>query len=92
MREVNWFRFGLSARKTAFSAWTALLDARVPRRLKFIALAAVLFVISPLNLLGDIPLLGIVDDSALLGLVLVWFTRASLPYTNTLNGGPIARP
>ena len=55
------------------------------------ALAAAVFVISPLDLLGDIPLLGVVDDAALLALVLAWFTRASTPYMNTFDAAPIVK-
>jgi hypothetical protein len=35
--------------------------------------------------LGDIPLLGIIDDAGLLFWVLTWFTRASAPYRNTID-------
>ena len=52
-------------------------SARVPMRLKLIALALALFIISPLNILGDIPLLGIVDDMALLALLVNWFVRTA---------------
>jgi uncharacterized membrane protein YkvA (DUF1232 family) len=46
-------------------------------RLKLTALALALFILSPLNILGDIPLLGIVDDVALLALLINWFVRAA---------------
>ncbi len=41
--------------------------------------------LSPLNLLGDIPLLGTIDDAGMLTLVLLWFTRASAPYQHTID-------
>jgi len=44
-----------------------------------------LLVLSPLNVLGDIPLLGMIDDAGLLTLVLLWFTRVSAPYLNTID-------
>jgi uncharacterized membrane protein YkvA (DUF1232 family) len=53
------------------------MNPSVPLKLKVLALAAVAFVISPLNLLGDIPLLGILDDVVLFGFVLNLFIRAS---------------
>ncbi len=84
-------RLALALRKTAFRAVAALVDRRVPARLKWIALAAAVLVISPLDLLGDIPLLGVVDDGALLVLLLVWFTRASGPYVNTIDAAPIVK-
>ena len=56
------------------------------------AIAACLFIISPLNLLGDIPLLGIFDDAALLGFVLTWFNRASTPFLDQIETGlPVRR-
>ena len=55
-------------------------DARVPRRLKIIAVVAAIFIISPLNILGDIPFLGLLDDAALLGLLLDWFVRSAERY------------
>ncbi len=78
-------------RRTLARALHALVDGRVPGRLKLIAVGAALFVISPLNFLGDIPLLGILDDAGLLGLVLMWFTRASRPYQNTFEAGSLRR-
>jgi uncharacterized membrane protein YkvA (DUF1232 family) len=82
---VRILRIVLGLRKTASRSFWALIDGRVPGRLKLVAVAAVLFVLSPLNLLGDIPVLGALDDAALLMLVLTWFTRASSPYLNTID-------
>jgi uncharacterized membrane protein YkvA (DUF1232 family) len=52
----------------------------VPRRFKVIALVAALVIISPLDLLGDIPVLGLFDDAALLALLLAWFVNAASPF------------
>jgi uncharacterized membrane protein YkvA (DUF1232 family) len=41
-------------------------DARVPLWSKVTAVALALLIVSPLNVLGDIPLLGFIDDGALL--------------------------
>jgi uncharacterized membrane protein YkvA (DUF1232 family) len=82
---VNLLRIAIAWRKTAFRAVGALVDGRVPAHLKLFAVAAVLFVLSPLNLLGDIPLLGTIDDAGMLTLVLLWFTRASAPYQNPID-------
>jgi uncharacterized membrane protein YkvA (DUF1232 family) len=83
---VRIYRLFLVLRKTALRSLGALVDTRVPGRLKFLAVVATLFVLSPLNLLGDIPVLGAIDDTALLMLVLTWFTRASSTYQNTIEG------
>ncbi len=50
-------------------------DARVPVWAKVAAVAAAIFIISPLNILGDIPLLGFFDDAALLAFVVHYFVR-----------------
>lgn len=47
-----------------------LRDPKVPLWSKAATVAAILFIISPLNLLGDIPGLGFLDDGALVVLVL----------------------
>ena len=70
----------LTSRRTAVRAYALVGDARVPLRLKLTALAALLFILSPLNILGDIPLLGIADDAVLIALLLNWFVRVSSPY------------
>jgi uncharacterized membrane protein YkvA (DUF1232 family) len=73
-------RLLLTSRRNLGRALTLIQSARVPLRLKIMAAVAALFIISPLNILGDIPLLGIVDDAALLALLLGWFVRAAEPF------------
>jgi uncharacterized membrane protein YkvA (DUF1232 family) len=48
-------------------------DSRVPAWAKAVALAAAALILSPLDLLGDIPVLGLVDDVALLLFVIHLF-------------------
>ena len=74
-------RLLLTSRRTLARAYALARDARVPRHLKFLALAGAVFILSPLNILGDIPLLGLLDDAALLALLLAWFVRAATPWT-----------
>jgi uncharacterized membrane protein YkvA (DUF1232 family) len=57
---------------------------RVPLSLKLLATAGALLILSPLDLLGDIPVLGIFDDAALLALLLAWFVHAAGPYGEEL--------
>ncbi|MFN2459737.1 MAG: hypothetical protein ABR591_03455 [Candidatus Velthaea sp.] len=64
-------------RRTLGRALALAQDPRVALRLKVITGALALFILSPLNILGDIPLVGIVDDVALFGLLLNWFVRAA---------------
>jgi uncharacterized membrane protein YkvA (DUF1232 family) len=48
-------------------------DARVPFWLKGATVAAALLIISPFDIFGDIPILGLVDDITLLGLLATFF-------------------
>jgi uncharacterized membrane protein YkvA (DUF1232 family) len=73
-------RLLLTSRRAIVNAWHLARDERVPKRLKVMALIGALLILSPLNILGDIPLLGLVDDAALLGLLLSWFVRVAGPY------------
>jgi uncharacterized membrane protein YkvA (DUF1232 family) len=63
----------LAAKKAIFRTIPLARDARVPANLKLIAAAIGLLVISPIDLFGDIPVLGALDDAALLTLVCMWF-------------------
>jgi uncharacterized membrane protein YkvA (DUF1232 family) len=84
MRVLRFFRLFRAWR--SFSA--AIRLARhpgVPLHLKLIALAGVLLILSPINILGDIPLLGLFDDVALLALLAGWFTGAATPYATAVT-------
>ncbi len=48
-------------------------DARVSTTLKVMTGLLALLIVSPLNFLGDIPLLGFFDDAALLLILSTWF-------------------
>ena len=48
-------------------------DVRVPLALKLVAAGVALLVISPIDIFSDIPVLGALDDAALLTLLSVWF-------------------
>lgn len=89
---MNLLRLAFTLRTSLGRALTLAASPRVPRRLKIIAVAAAIFIISPLNILGDIPLLGIVDDVALLGLLLNWFVRAAERHENTVDGSADLAP
>ena len=61
----------------ALLAWRLLLDKRVPFRTKLILPAAVLFIISPINLpFQFIPIVGEVDDLGIILLALTLFLKA----------------
>ena len=71
------FKLLFTSRRSLARIPALVQSARVPMRLKLMALALALFILSPLNILGDIPLLGIVDDVALLALLINWFVRTA---------------
>lgn len=67
------FRLLLAAKAAIVRTIPLMRDARVPVALKLAALAVGLLVISPIDLFGDIPVLGALDDAALLTLLCMWF-------------------
>lgn len=85
------FKLFLTSRRSLGRIPALVQSARVPMRLKLMALGLALFIISPLNILGDIPLLGIVDDAALLALLLNWFVRTAERHeaSATLDNGDL---
>jgi uncharacterized membrane protein YkvA (DUF1232 family) len=99
MRVLRFFRLFRTWRSFR-SAFRLLRDPAVPLHLKLIAGALALLIISPLNILGDIPFLGLFDDVALLALLAGWFTGAASRYAGsltiegelvTVDSGPPAR-
>ena len=75
MRLFRFARFLFASRSQLSRIPALLASSRVPMRLKLMALGAALLILSPLNILGDIPLLGIADDVALFGMLAAWFVR-----------------
>lgn len=67
------FRTILKARQGIFRVLPLMRDERVAFNLKAGTIALALFIISPLNILGDIPALGLLDDAALLLVLSTWF-------------------
>ena len=72
-------------------AYRLMRRADVPAPLKLATVVLALLILSPLNILGDIPLLGIVDDVALMSLLLGWFVRVAerQQATQTLDAAEI---
>jgi len=68
-------RLLIAARSAIVRTVPLMRDVRVPLALKGIAAALALLVISPLDLFGDIPGLGVIDDVALLTLLCMWFVH-----------------
>jgi uncharacterized membrane protein YkvA (DUF1232 family) len=76
MRVLRYFRL-IRIWRSFGDAFRMMRSPRVPLHLKIIAGALALLIISPLNILGDIPLLGLFDDVALLGILAGWFVSAA---------------
>ncbi len=67
-------------------ALRALADPRTPARAKLIMGAALLYGISPLDLIPDIlPLIGQLDDLTFIIIAIVFFLRMSKPVRNDLR-------
>ncbi len=66
-------RLLVAAKAAIFRTVPLVRDERVPFSLKVVAALIGLLIISPLDLFGDIPVLGALDDAALLTLLCVWF-------------------
>jgi len=77
-------------------AWGLMRDDRVPLLLKAIPLAAIIYVISPLDLIPDfIPILGQLDDAGIAMLAISLFTSLApadvvAEHRERLNGGSTA--
>ena len=72
------------ARTALFRTFPLLRDTRVPLALKLIAAALALLVISPIDVFGDIPVLGALDDAALLTLLCVWFVSQAAKHVEPI--------
>jgi uncharacterized membrane protein YkvA (DUF1232 family) len=68
-------RLLFAAKTSIVRTFPLMRDQRVPIVLKAIAGLIALLVISPLDLFGDIPVLGMFDDVALLTLLCMWFVH-----------------
>ena len=72
-RDVKPLRLFAAAKHALPRVVPLMRDERVPLWLKVLTLAAAVVVISPLDVFGDIPILGMLDDAALLLLLVNLF-------------------
>ena len=56
-------------------------DPRVPLWFKALAVAAAVLIVSPVDILGDIPVIGLFDDVTLLALLLGFFVMQAERFT-----------
>lgn len=77
LKVIRYFRL-VRVWRSFGSAFKMMRSRRVPLHLKLIAGLLALLIISPLNILGDIPVLGLLDDVALLSMLAGWFVAAAV--------------
>lgn len=63
----------VKAKSAVFRTIPLMRDARVPGALKAATAVLAVLVVSPLDLFGDVPVLGVLDDAALLTLLCMAF-------------------
>jgi len=78
---MNLFRTLVRAKTSLLRVVPMLRDERVPGHLKWGAGALALLIVSPLDLFGDIPVLGLLDDAALLSILAVAFVALATRHT-----------
>ncbi len=71
-------------------AWRLLQDPAVPRLPKLIPLAALVYLLSPVDLVADVPIIGQVDDVLVLWLALRLFLGMARPASPTKPTEPEA--
>ena len=69
------FKLLWALRRNAAATVRLFFDRRVSLPLKISALVGALLILSPIDLFGDIPVLGALDDFALLALLAALFVR-----------------
>jgi len=75
------FRTLVRAKTSLFRVLPMFRDERVPGHLKWGAGALAVLIVSPLDLFGDIPVLGLLDDAALLSILAVAFVAMATKHT-----------
>ena len=65
------------ARRNIGRIFPLMRDERVPASLKAIAVVLAILVFTPVNILGYIPIVGFLDDAALLMMISSWFVDAA---------------
>jgi len=78
----------MAARTAIFRVVPLMRHADVPAALKLGALALAVLIISPVDLLGDIPVIGLFDDAALLTMLCMWFVSRATKYAEPIKVRP----
>ena len=78
-------RLLIAAKTSVLRTIPLMRDARVPMALKGVTVALGLLIVSPIDLFGDIPVLGALDDVALLSLLCYLFVRFASRHVEPLS-------
>ena len=82
----------LAAKTAIVRTFPLMRDTRVPLVLKGIAGFIALLVISPIDVFGDVPILGMLDDVALLTLLCMWFVHQAGKHVEPVSVPVTMRP
>ena len=74
---MKFFRTAWLARKGVTQILPLMRDSRVPMKLKVATVGGAALILSPINVLGYIPVIGWLDDAALLMILSNWFVRTA---------------
>jgi len=85
---MRFLRLLFAAKTAIFRTVPLLRDARVPISLKLLAAAIGLLIISPIDIFGDVPVLGALDDVALLTLLCMWFVTQAAGHVEPVRVRP----
>ena len=88
MKYLRQFRL-VTLRTKIAGSWSYARDPQVPLRIKLAALALLLLILSPLNVLGDLPFFGLLDDVALISILLGWFIKTAEPHARVGAGSAL---
>ena len=86
------FRLLAAAKSAVVRTIPLMRDARVPFALKGLTAALAILIVSPIDIFGDIPVLGFLDDAALLSLLCYGFVHVASRHVATRNPATSASP
>lgn len=72
---MRFFRIVTRTRRLFTRVLPLMRDGRVPLMLKFSTIFAAVLIVSPIDLFGDIPVLGWIDDAVLLSVLATLFVQ-----------------
>lgn len=85
------FRLFSAARKALPNVIPLMRDSRVPLALKLLAGGLALLIVSPFDIFGDIPVIGALDDAALLTFAAILFVRLASRHVEPVRVRAVAK-